>query len=532
VSRHLDFGDIQGGILREYGGDFPRGRYVFLKLPDSDPLVERNREQSRAFLDEVRRWVTTAVRWDSKAIHYPGLVQATKPPVTFNIGFTFNGLLTLGLPVRVLQRLPDEFIEGMAARAHVLGDVARNSPENWDPIWREHGPKVHVVVIMRAQIRKDTSGEPVPELEEMTQRLMGFCQKYGVTVLSGHKGPTDLHQDASLLLAMQAGHMAPRPQEHFGFTDGISEVAFEEQGADLRVEGGGKILPDGTWNTLATGEFLLGHPDESQEFPPTAPPSALMRNGTFLAYRKLHQNVKSFQDYIAQAADEYGAITGEPAAEAAELIKAKMVGRWPNGVPLMQAPTYKAMVQFGLDYQRDLAAAGNDEEAKAAVWRRLVNFRYKDDPEGIKCPLGAHMRRVNTRDMLDTVDHSSVLNNRRRILRRGLPYGADASDDEGEHGVVFLAYCASLFRQFEFVQQQWLQYGLDFNAGNDRCPILGTRVEGESHKHVIPSDPASGAPPFICSNMPQFVEMRGGDYFFVPSLTALRMMAMGTVDPT
>jgi len=535
VSRHLDFGDIQGGILREYGGDFPRGRYIFLKLPSGDPDPERDHEKSRAFINEVRRWVTTAVRWDSKAIHYPGPVQATKPPVTFNIAFTFRGLLTLGLPVRVLQRLPNEFIEGMAERAHVLGDVERNSPDKWDPIWRTHRSDVHVLVIMRAQIKEDASGEAAPELDEITQRLFGFCDKYGVTVVRGHKGPTDAYQDASMLLAPQAGHMAPRPQEHFGFTDGISEVAFEQQGADLRVEGGGKILDTGEWKALATGEFLLGHPDESQELPPAAPPSALTRNGTFLAYRKLHQNVKSFWDYVAKAADDYAAVTGEPVVEAAELIKAKMVGRWQSGVPLMQAPTYKAMMQFGLDYARDLAAAGDDEAAKAAVWQRLVNFRYSDDPEGIRVPLGAHMRRVNTRDMLDVVAKSSILNNRRRILRRGLPYGAvspDALDDDGEHGVVFLAYCASLFRQFEFVQQQWLQYGLDFNAGNDRCPILGNRVEGESHKFVIPSDPESGNPPFICANMPQFVEMRGGDYFFVPSLTALRMIAMGTIDPT
>src|SRR6201999_3635194 len=142
------------------------------------------------------------------------------------------------------------------------------------------------------------------------------------------------------------------------------------------------------------------------------------------------------------------------------------------------------------------------------------------------------------RDMLDPAINNpkpgtwngSVLNNRRRILRRGLPYGAVdlPPSDAGEHGIIFLAVCSSLFRQFEFVQQQWMQYGLDFNAGNDTCPLVGNH--GEAAKFVIPGK--KGEAPFILDRLPQFVETRGGDYFFMPSLTALRMMGQGLVDPT
>lgn len=211
--------------------------------------------------------------------------------------------------------------------------------------------------------------------------------------------------------------------------------------------------------------------------------------------------------------------------DASDIIKAKMVGRWPDGIPLMAAPTLADRKAFAAR-----AAAQTDEFKR---WVPMVDFRYKDDPQGLKCPLTAHIRRVNTRDMLDP-GGTSVLNNRRRVLRRGLPYGTAASgatDDGGERGVIFLAYCADLFRQFEFIQQQWLQYGLDANAGNDACPLLGNRDNNDA-KFVIASDPAGGKPPFICSNLPQFVEMRGGDYFFVPSMTSLRMIGMGTVDPT
>jgi deferrochelatase/peroxidase EfeB len=148
----------------------------------------------------------------------------------------------------------------------------------------------------------------------------------------------------------------------------------------------------------------------------------------------------------------------------------------------------------------------------------------------------AHIRRANTRDMLDPApddDATSVLNKRRRILRRGLPYGTtegDSAGDGGEHGIIFMGLCASLFRQFEFVQQQWLQFGFDFNVGNDTCPVTGHRQF--SGNFVIAADPASQRPPFICANMPTFVTTRGGEYFFIPSLTALRMIGMGVIDPT
>jgi deferrochelatase/peroxidase EfeB len=240
---------------------------------------------------------------------------------------------------------------------------------------------------------------------------------------------------------------------------------------------------------------------------------------------------------------------GVPEDEARETVRAKLVGRWSDGVPLMAAPTFQARMAFRKEYADVVAwwegkVDGNNlsEERKGAYMRALVDFKYRDDPNGVACPFGAHLRRVNTRDMLDPRGSSkepkdwsgSALNNRRRILRRGLPYGSfdpKDRDDEGEHGVIFMGLCASLFRQFEFIQQQWLQYGLDFNLGNDTDPLVGSRDKGGA-KFVIAADPASGKPPFICSDMPPFVVTRGGEYFFIPSLTALRMIAMGNVDPT
>jgi deferrochelatase/peroxidase EfeB len=137
-----------------------------------------------------------------------------------------------------------------------------------------------------------------------------------------------------------------------------------------------------------------------------------------------------------------------------------------------------------------------------------------------------------------TGTEGSVLNNRRRILRRGLPYGDSSPgvSDDAEHGIIMLVVCASLFRQYEFVQQQWINYGLDSSAGNDTDPLVGNHAtggaQGPKAKFVIASDPKTGRPPFIANGLPQFVETRGGEYFFVPSMTALRMIGMGTIDPT
>ena len=215
-----------------------------------------------------------------------------------------------------------------------------------------------------------------------------------------------------------------------------------------------------------------------------------------------------------------------------------MGGRWCDVVPLMAAPNLAAWKAVNIELAQ--AKAARDKPKLAQMALRFTNFVYRPDPAGAACPVTSHMRRANPRDMLDphiassdrTSWDGSALINRRRILRRGLPYGSfdAAAPAGGEQGIIFLAICSSLFRQFEFVQQQWMQYGLDFNAGSDTCPVIGNH-DSEA-KQVIAAAAANGGQPFILDRLPQLVEPRGGDYFFVPSMTALRMIGMGIVDPT
>ena len=547
----LDLADIQGNILSAYGKlGFPKGRFMLFHIEQGN--------LARQFVTALLPMITTALRWPSSSQIPTGRKTVERPDVAVNIAFTWYGLLALGIPTRTLRGMPDEFIDGMTARAPMLGDdftgpLWKNS---WDEVWLNsgrdngtHPDTVHILITLNAQMNPD--GSAVPALEETTTKIEDLAR--GVRLLTGHNRPGQQKQKYQELSALfervSPVRVKPLPKEHFGFTDAIGDPVFEGQYPDdyeqRFAEGNGAFDGEGNWRPLATGEFLLGYPDEAQEIAGAAMPLDFSRNGTFMAYRKLHENVDSFKKFIDKHAKDFAVVAGIQSEHARETLIAKMAGRWSDGVPVSLAPTFDdwtAFNQIHPEVDPDVDPAG-----AAARFAALTKFtyrnkdRFRDDPEGIRCPLTAHIRRVNTRDMLaPTGVEGSVLNNRRRILRRGLPYGnsPDGTLDTDEHGIVMLAVCASLFRQFEFVQQQWINYGLDAGAGSNSCPIVGNHSpggdgdKGPKAKFVVPADPASGRPPFIAEGLPQFVETRGGDYFFVPSMTALRMIGMGVVDPT
>ncbi len=567
----LQLDEIQGNVVRAYGRfSFPCARYFFLNI--------RNVAQGRAFIEAIRTEVTTAQRWTAAGA--PGL---DKPLVTLNIGFTFRGLLRLGLPTRTLQNMPEEYIDGMRKRAHILGDSDsalldkdQDHVQHWDRLWRESHQDddafdseddVHIWISMNAQVKEAGSHEPHPALEDKTKYLKQLCAASagGVAILAknGPAGDEEYQSATAIFKPGPEGKLWPSPTEHFGFADGIGDPVFKGQyrakdEAEAVIGRGKWMDAKQGWQPLATGEFILGYPDESQELPPTAAPANFMNNGTFMVYRKLHENVETFEAVIAEEAAAYAQVMQVDLAEAKVTLKAKMVGRWPDGVPLSKVPDYPAWRQFrqakGFDQLGEIdPARATPEQLKALAQaaqnyktyfksNEIKDFRYGDDLKGYKCPVGSHLRRTNTRDYMDPLNTkdgqnataTTQLNKRRRILRRGLPYGPAVAGqpmtDQTEQGVIFMAICTSLFRQFEFVQQQWIQYGLDFNAGNNTCPVLGNHAHHQ--RYTINADPASGKPPYIMSKLKTFVETRGGDYFFIPSMTALRMIGMGIVDPT
>ncbi len=566
----LDLADIQGNILAPYGKlGFPTGRIIILHVDNAGEDPDEAAKNGRRFVTELLPLVTTALRWedDKPARNLAEAVRAPRPQVAVNLAFTFYGLLALGVPTRTLRGLPDPFIDGMAARARMLGDDFGKADwrrDNWDQVWRPDGrnplqdkKSPHVLVTLNVCADAHASA-----LEEMTQTIEEIAAKNKIRIVGGHH-PSDTsekykYQDLTAIFAedRKTGGLAPTRLEHFGFSDGISDPVFEGQylfdREQLEAQGKGAVDGEGNWRPLATGEFLLGYPDEAQETAGGVMPLLFARNGSFMAYRKLHQNVASWRDFLNRTATDFGKVFGiESHADAKETLMAKMAGRWSDGVPVSKAPTKADWDAFNRQFQpKDDDDAATRHALVDAREKALNDFSYSDDPHGVKCPASSHLRRVNTRDALDPQAvfrgkapglkmAGSVLNNRRRILRRGLPYGESPADtnDTDDHGVVMLVMCADLFRQFEFVQQQWINYGLDARAGSDSCPIVGNHSQGGSDtgpkaKFVIPAPEGSGHPPFIIEGIPQFVETRGGEYFFVPSMTALRMIGMGTIDPT
>jgi Dyp-type peroxidase family len=528
----LDLHDIQGNIIKAYPRfGLPKGRYLFLRVLDG--------EAGREFISRLMPLVTTSAPWVERGRGK----EVTPPGVTTNVAFTFQGLARLGVPQASLQSFPEEFAMGMRARREILGDDGPSAPEYWDPIWNEREP-VHIFVAITAAS---------PELiTERYVRITGILAELGrgVELSSGHRadepGNVLPYQDASALY--EGG--VPTAKEHFGFTDGISDPFYK--GAETHssnVIGGGKVTGQDVetaagWEPLETGEFLLGQRDEAFELPPAPIPRPLADNGTFLVYRKLHENVGSFDRYLDSVGAEF------PGGK--EALAAKFAGRWRNGAPVTTFRSEHEANQFAAQWaaaKLAVAQAKNAVERAAAKQRfselntKFVAFDYRKDPTGSGCPMGSHARRVHPRAALEygvsgAFERPDALANRRRIIRRGLPYGdsARARDDRGNHGIIFMAIGASIRRQFEFVQQQWINYGNDFRLANDKDPLLGnhgTLANGTGDgRMVIETDAGDPRPPFFCAKLPRFVETRGGDYFFVPSITALRMIADGIVDPT
>lgn len=569
TSKHqqdLDLHDIQGNIVKAYGRyGYPMARYFFFRIIKS--------AGARQFVSEVAPFITTAAHTDT-------------PDVTTNIGFTYEGLKRLGIPDATTHGFPEEFSMGMKARRDITGDRGPNYFKNWDPIWNGKEKETdedaqygtiydqHTHIFMSINGRLETKGTPdkfaarwqkmIGNIEAHFQRILAIGKAAtvngieGVRVMRGHRGD---HGDDRYQLAVAL----PEGKEHFGYTDGISSTYFKGSGDDpSRVIGGGK--PNGGnpatkegWDPIETGEFLLGHKDEAFEYPRAPGPPLFARNGTYMVYRKLHQNVATFHRFLEEVGSTFptGAATEKKDNQKAKEVRketfaAKLAGRWRNGAPLVTFPTKKEADAFDselreLQHKKRSGGSMTAEQLQRyeSLKLKLRAFDYLDDVDGAKCPVGSHLRRANPRSSLTFGDknafgegNSGALSNRRRVLRRGLPYGKSDKDsaDDGDHGIVIMILNANISRQFEFVQQQWFNFGNDFKAANDQDPMLGNHGENENGRGngrmVIEGDKNSNKPPFFCSNMPTLVEVRGGDYFFIPSMTSLRLIGRGTVDST
>jgi deferrochelatase/peroxidase EfeB len=373
------------------------------------------------------------------------------------LAFTWNGLKALGAGESSLATFPEEFRQGMAARAEIIGATGANHPDRW--VGELANPALHAIAILFA---RDAAERDRSQLQH-AKYLSGIS---GVRLLSS--------------LDLEALPPYSYPHEHFGYHDRLSHFA---------IEGTDDMPQPGSGPPLKPGEFFLGYIDESGLQPALPQPEVLSRNGSYLAYLRLQEHVGVFRNFLRQ----HGATREEQ-----ELVAAKLMGRWRSGAPLVLAPL-------------------KDDPVLGADMQRTNDFDYgKMDPLGYACPVGSHIRRMNPRDTAENVE-------RRRIIRRGGTYGPplpeDAPEDGVERGIAAFIGCASLVRQFEFAMNVWVNDPKFKDLDNERDPFVGT--QDGTFDMTIPKRPIRKK----IVGLPAFTTIRGGAYFFLPGIRALRFLA-------
>jgi cytochrome P450/deferrochelatase/peroxidase EfeB len=397
-----------------------------------------------------------------------------------------------------LTSFPFAFLSGMAneTRSRILGDFANSAPDKWD--WGNRTSPVDAILLVYAR-----TPEALKKASERDRALLQDC---------GHTA-----KKIALKLGSKKGKFTREP---FGFIDGISQPVI--RGTQRYLKGVDEC------HVVAAGELILGYPDQRGKFPPTPqvyagddphsllpnPPDRLPkrfpafdprstnskaprdfgRNGSYLVVRQIEQYVDTFKDYLnkesAQLRLDYPDVCD---IIDQDWLAAKMIGRWPDGASLVRNPN------------PDKRSSKPDNDF----------YFGRDDPQGYRCPFGAHIRRANPRDTFKPGDFEqvSMITNRHRILRVGRPY----EEDSGK-GLMFMCINADIERQFEFIQQTWLQ-APSFSGLEHEIDPIGL---GDSKGHF--SIPTPGGA-IVVQGLKSFIRVRGGGYFFLPSRRALKFLS-------
>ncbi|GAC1402583.1 MAG: peroxidase [Candidatus Velthaea sp.] len=491
----LDFADVQG-IVRFGYKHMTEACYFLLRIKD---------------LVAARAWLLAAPITNAAE-------QTPPPPVALQVAFTSPGLAALHVPAAVIAGFSNEFITGMAedeSRSRRLGDVGTNAPSTWR--WG--------------------AGAGVPHLI-----IMAFAQAGGLAAYTS--GLTDRIWDEAFEVVTCLNTSDLGGIEPFGFTDGVSQpVPDWERTRDAT----GFQYTYG--NLVALGEILLGYRNEYHRYtdrPLVESAGAARnlfcaeddpskrdvgRNGTYVVMRDLRQDVRAFRQFV----DDRAAAN----MLAPDELAAAMVGRTRSGASLLPPQS------------RSISGVGTTVDEV-----RLNGFTYDGDPDGEQCPFGAHVRRANPRNadfprrvtgvvaqlaallgfggrgFRDDVVSSVRFH---RLLRRGREYGpalppaatrTPAPPDDAERGLRFIALNANILRQFEFLQNAWMRNTKFDGMTGESDPLLGNRtpIPGCPLTDAFTMPRAGGVRRRI-SGVPQFVTVRGGAYFFLPGLRALRYLA-------
>jgi deferrochelatase/peroxidase EfeB len=478
----LDLADIQGFILRGYRMPMVRHFLLTVGAPaNARALLGRLVGGDESDAPQV----TTAEDWHVGFEPGPrddlADVPRRKPDYCLNLGMTWPGLIALEVKDRVPAlsfRSFGAFVAGAAERAKLVGDTGANGPENW--IGGFGTGNDHVLVTLHAI-----------SPEAMTT----YSDRLSILFAEGDAFREIWRRDGMALTEMRDGKPAFTSKVHFGYTDGISITT---------IRGGPERYPADHQQPCEPWLFVLRDEAENYFVPE---PRELGLNGSFAVFKMIETDVAGCESFLQSNKDKI-----DP-----ELLAAKMCGRWRNGVPLALSPETDSP-QGGLTPERL-----NDYE--------YVNADGSGDPKGLRCPVGAHMRRINPRGQPVTGQgQPGGSNNTHRLIRRGLPYGPaydpTQPDDGIERGLLGYFINSSIENQYEFVLGHWVNDSEFAGAvrlhPKSKDPMIGTQNPAESI-FVVPQ--ADGRPPIKITGFSSFTRTNAAAYCFLPSITAVKYIS-------
>ena len=490
--------DLQGNILKSHGRE--ESVHIFLTFPDPS----REPQKTAALRGLIAQLATQDITSAKKQLDDADAYRNDKSDggVFVHFSLSSSGYDKLGFPdsnqpegVNLQKRkeanpevLNDDYAQvfqlGMKRRQYALIDPPFSA---WEAAYQKD---VDALIIIAADKDRDVENKE----SEITDRLRGIATV--VTIERGKK------------IRRQFNNQNEEPVvEHFGFTDGVGDPRFTKQ--DLKDKEKG-----------ATAKRLFSAP-LNLVLVPDPLGTQNVSFGSFLIFRKLEQNVQGFK----KAELELSKALGVPR----ELAGAMAVGRFEDGTPLV--------------------LQGNDGSTN------LNDFDYSGDSAGLKCPFQAHLRKTNPR--LESVREGGPFAKSEqqelghRITRRGVTYGGQLSDfsnldklPTGGVGLLFMCYQSDIWEQFEFIQRFWSNHprflepdmskshkvenknydrtGLDAVSGQSlpgqRDPLI--REEPQPPKNWLEKRDQPTVKADV--QFANFVKLKGGEYFFSPSISFLK----------
>lgn len=470
--------DLQANILKGHGRNF--ARHILLRFKPNSQL------DARIWIAELAKHSLTSAKQQAqqgqsyRSLGFDGGIFAHL--ALSSDGYDYLGVSSDKRPIPTNpQNRGDEigytnvFAEGMKSRQDELLDPPVSA---WDKGYQE---EIHALIILASDNERSLNRAETNLLQSVEP----------IADVAAREAGKVLYREFQLDSGAQT-----LPVEHFGNVDGLSQPCFFAEQLTRT-----KQFDNAAPLSLVLVQDPMGN--DSNSF------------GSFLAFRKLEQNVKGFDSTLSKLAEELGM--------SKDLVSAMAVGRFQDGTPVVQS-------------DKPGAGPGNN------------SFNYGDDRDGLRCPFQAHTRKTNPRgeSVSDNAGLDKTLEQERghRIARRGIPYGGNLSDfnnpeslPESGVGLLFMCYQSDPVEQFEFIQRRWsnnpyfvkpmLERDTNYDVtGLD--PLVGQKHPTAKGAAKAPANwPMAWDRPTkkVKTELSNFITMKGGEYFFAPSLSGLRSLA-------